>query len=322
MREALFKKHNLDKWQEFEEDALNVNPDILSERFIALTDDLAYARTFYPDSPTTKYLNGLTSSLFSKIYANKREKANRFFTFWKIELPFLFYQSQKQLLFSFIIFTISALIGAVSVAYDDSFARLILGNEYVEMTLENVEKGDPLAVYGNQDEISMFFLITINNIRVSFITFVMGIFFSVGTGYFLVFNGIMVGVFQYFCYQHGFLETSLLTIWLHGTLEISSIVIAGCAGLVMGNSLLFPKTFTRLESFKKGAKQGLKIIIGLVPLFITAGFIESFLTRKHLSLIPSMMIILPSALFIIWYFVVYPIQLNRFSNEKFIKNSL
>jgi uncharacterized membrane protein SpoIIM required for sporulation len=256
-------------------------------------------------------LNGLTSRFFRKIYANKREKANRFFLFWKEELPFLFYNYQRELLYSFIIFTIAAMIGVVSAAYDDSFARLVLGSDYVDTTLENVEKGDPLAIYGSQDELNMFFSITVNNIRVSFIVFVMGIFFSVGSGYFLITNGIMVGVFQYFCYQHGFLATSLLTIWLHGTLEISSIVIAGCAGLVMGNSLIFPKTFTRLASFKKGAKQGLKIIIGLVPLFITAGFIESFLTRRHLGLWPSLMIIIPSGLFIMWYFVIYPIQLNK-----------
>lgn len=314
MREASFKKQNLEKWKEYEQDGLKVNPDILSERYVELTDDLSYARTFYPESPTTQYLNGLTTKFFAKIYANKREKVNRFFTFWKCELPFLFYQSQSQLLYAFLMFTIAALVGAVSVAYDDTFARLILGDGYVEMTLENIRKGDPLAVYGSEDEIKMFFMITINNIRVSFITFVMGIFFSIGTGYFLIYNGIMVGVFQYFCYQHGFLETSLLTIWLHGTLEISSIIIAGCAGMVMGNSLIFPKTYTRLVSFKKGAKQGLKIIIGLVPLFITAGFIESFLTRKHLSVAPSLMIIIPSAIFIIWYFVVYPIQLNRTKN--------
>ena len=48
----------------------------------------------------------------------------------------------------------------------------------------------------------------------------------------------------------------------------------------MGNSLLFPKTYSRRESLKRGAKQGLKIIIGLVPIFITAGFLESFVTRK------------------------------------------
>jgi hypothetical protein len=311
MREALFKKQNIDKWQIFEQDTLNSDPDVLSERFIQLTDDLSYARTFYPASLTTSYLNGLTSKFFGKIYAYKRERTNRFILFWKEELPFLLYNYQRELLYSFIMFTIAGMIGAVSAAYDDSFARLILGSDYVDTTLENVEKGDPLAIYGGQDELSMFFMITINNIRVSFIVFVMGVFFSIGSGYFLITNGIMVGVFQYFCYQHGFLETSLLTIWLHGTLEISSIVVAGCSGLVMGNSLIFPKTFTRLVSFKKGAKQGLKIIIGLVPLFIMAGFIESFLTRRHLGLWPSLMIIIPSGLFIMWYFVIYPIHLTK-----------
>jgi uncharacterized membrane protein SpoIIM required for sporulation len=316
MREALFKKQNIEKWQAFEQDTQHANPDVLSDRFIALTDDLSYARTFYPNSPTTLYLNELTGKFFSKIYASKKEKSNRFILFWKQELPFIFYSSQLQLLYSFLIFIFSALIGAISVANDDTFARLILGDSYVEMTLQNIQRGDPLAVYGQESELVMFFMITINNVRVAFITFVMGIVGSLGTAYFLVFNGIMVGVFQYFCYQHGFLETSLLTIWLHGTLEISSIMIAGCAGLVMGNSLMFPKTYTRLESLKKGAKQGLKIIIGLVPLFIIAGFVESFVTRQHLSQLPSLLIIISSAAFIIWYFILYPIQLNNVKDAR------
>jgi len=147
MREALFKKQNIDKWQIFEQDTATSDPDVLSERFIQLTDDLSYARTFYPESPTTSYLNGLTGQFFGKIYANKPEKANRFILFWKEELPFLLYNYQRELLYSFVIFTIAALIGVVSAAYDDSFARLILGSDYVDMTLENVEKGDPLAIY-------------------------------------------------------------------------------------------------------------------------------------------------------------------------------
>jgi uncharacterized membrane protein SpoIIM required for sporulation len=97
-----------------------------------------------------------------------------------------------------------------------------------------------------------------------------------------------------------------LTIWLHGVLEISSIIVAGCAGLVMGNSLLFPRTYSRMESFKIGAKNGIKIVIALVPLFIMAGFIESFITRQHLNTFYSLLIIVPSFLFIVWYFIVYP----------------
>ena len=87
-------------------------------------------------------------------------------------------------------------------------------------------------------------------------------------------------------------------IWIHGTLEISAIVLAGAAGLVLGNSFLFPKTYTRMASILKGAKDGLKIVLGLIPIFIVAAFFESFVTRhtempmwhkpKHFIIISSL----------------------------------
>lgn len=314
MKESVFVRQNAEKWQEFEQDKTQ-DPDVLSERFVEMTDDLSYARTFYPDLPVTKYLNNLTAQFHRKIYQNKREKQSRFVTFWKKELPLLFYHSHRQLLYSFIIFGLGAVIGAFSAVYDDTFVRLILGDSYVNMTLENINNGDPLAVYKSRDQVDMFFSITINNIRVSFLAFVAGVLFSVGTFWLLFSNGIMLGAFQYFFYQKGLLLPSVLTIWIHGTLEISAIIIAGCAGLVIGNSLIFPKTLPRMESFKQGAKQGLKIVIGLVPIFITAGFLESFVTRLPLLPITSSAIILISATFIIWYFIVYPISLHKKSKN-------
>src|SRR3546814_13696006 len=90
----------------------------------------------------------------------------------------------------------------------------------------------------------------------------------------------MLGAFQFFFYQKGLSLTSVLSIWIHGTLEISAIIIAGSAGLVMGNSLLFPGTWSRLESFRRGARRGSKIVIGLVPEFITVALLEGFVTRN------------------------------------------
>jgi len=110
---------------------------------------------------------------------------------------------------------------------------------------------------------------------------------------------------------------SFMTIWIHGTIEISAIVIAGGAGLAMGNSLLFPGTYSRIVSLKKGAKDGLKIVIGLVPLFIFAGFLESFVTRytKFPSFI-KLGIIGLSAFFIVYYFVLYPIYLKKIQQRE------
>ena len=82
----------------------------------------------------------------------------------------------------------------------------------------------------------------------------------------------MLGSFQYFFFSKGLGFQSVLVIWIHGTLEISAIVLAGAAGLILGNSFLFPKTYTRMASIQKGAKDGLKIVIGLIPIFIVAAF--------------------------------------------------
>ena len=90
---------------------------------------------------------------------------------------------------------------AFSAAYDDSFVRLILGDAYVNLTLQNIADGEPLGIYAKMDELPMFFAITFNNIRVSFIAFTLGIIGSLGTGFLLFRNGIMLGSFQYFFYQ-------------------------------------------------------------------------------------------------------------------------
>ena len=310
MREAQFVKRNTDKWRDMEQNPTK-DPDELTNRFVELTDDLSYARTFYPNSNVTRYLNGLAAQMHRGLMQNRRDDRSRFITFWKYELPLLFRQSHRLLAVSAGIFLIACILGWVSAAHDNTFVRLILGDQYDNMTLENIKKGDPLGVYNSRDQASMFVQITLNNIYVSFRTFIFGLFASFGTMAMLFYNGVMLGSFQYFFYERGLLLESVLKIWIHGTLEISAIVIAGCAGLTVGNSLLFPGTYSRLESFKRGVKQGLKIAIGLVPIFITAGFLESFITRLTLPPIISGGIILISALFIIWYFILYPISLNR-----------
>ncbi|MFL5754080.1 MAG: stage II sporulation protein M [Bacteroidia bacterium] len=319
MKEISFLKQNAEKWEAFEkmldERQLN-NPKKLAELFIELTDDLSYARTYYPQAKSTEYLNGLTARVHQEIYKSKKESRSRLKYFWKEELPDVMRQHQLQLFISFAVFAIACLIGAVSAAYDENFVRVILGDSYVNQTIENINNNDPMAVYKKMHQADMFIGITVNNIRVSFIAFVFGVFFSLGTGYFLFFNGIMLGSFQYFFYTKGLLMQSALVIWIHGTLEISAIIIAGAAGFAMGNSILFPGTYPRGASFIMGAKKGIKIIVGLIPVFICAGFLESFVTRyTQMPIWLSLGIIITSFLFISWYFVVYPFARHSLSKN-------
>ena len=222
------------------------------------------------------------------------------------------WQERRQLLLSFLVFAIAVLIGAVSQCHDTEFSRLILGNQYVDMTLDNIANGEPMAVYDGGNETDMFMSITINNIYVSFIIYVMGLFTSLASGWFLMQNGIMLGAFQTFFYQHGLLGTSMLAIWLHGTLEISAIIVAGAAGITMGNGWLFPGTYSRLASFRMAARRALKIIVGTVPVFIVAGFIEGFFTRHtEWPNAVRLTVIILSLLFVVGYFIYLPYKLHH-----------
>lgn len=315
MKEVQFIRRNIDRWREVEDvvdNAATQSPDVLADAYMELTSDLAFARSHYPNSRITIYLNNLASALHNEIYRNKREKWSRIVTFWTREVPDVMWEARRLLLASFLIFMVSVLIGAVSTLGDGEFPRVILGDYYVDMTLDNIKKGEPMAVYDSDAESTMFLGITINNIQVSFYAFVSGVLTSFMTAFMLLQNGIMFGAFETFFYQHGLLGESLLAVMLHGTLELSSIIVSGAAGLAIGNGWLFPGTYSRIVSFRRGAKRGLKIVVGTVPLFIFAGFIEGFVTR-HTGMgdVFRLAIIAASALFVVGYFVVLPYMRNH-----------
>ena len=260
---------------------------------------------------------------FFSIYRNRKSHFRRIFQFWSDELPLLIYEARKDFRLSFLVFVIAVLIGAFSSAQDPEFVRIPLGDAYVEMTIENIESGDPMKVYKERGQFGMSLGITGNNLWVSFLTFTFGLFFGLGTILILIQNGIMLGAFQYFFIEKGLFWESFLTIWIHGTLEISAIIIAGAAGLTLGRGLAFPGTYTRMQSFQRAARRGIKIMMGIVPVIIMAGFIEGYLTRytETPNSIRALFIIV-CLLFVLIYFVWYPFikaqttSFNRIREER------
>jgi len=314
LTESQFIKKNQKDWLELEGLLRDntVDADKLNRLFVKVSSDLSYARTFYPNRSVRLYLNNLTQSVFDTM----RVKEDKFSPkqighFFSRILPQEIYNSRKALIVSFCFFVLAMGIGVISSVHDEDFTRLILGDSYVDMTEENIKKGDPMAVYKDERKLNMFFGITTNNIRVAFLAFVLGFIGSVGTVVVLLYNGIMLGTFQYFFYAKGLFWTSFLTIWIHGTIEISAIIIAGGAGIVLGNGLLFPKTYSRMTSLQITSLRALRLILGTIPLFIMAGILESYVTRQtDLPTLVKASIIGLSFLLILFMWVIYPIYYN------------
>jgi len=183
MREAAFVKQNKEKWIAFEKAITfnsKISPDDLADYYIQLTNDLAYAQTYYSESKTLLYLNSIASQAHQKIYINKKESRNRIVSFWKYEFPLFFQQYHKTLFYAFLLFVLSICVGVISTYFDDSFIRLILGDSYVNETLNNIESGDPTAIYKSGSEIGTFLGIKIMILPKFFISSAQTAFVSTG----------------------------------------------------------------------------------------------------------------------------------------------
>lgn len=311
MREALFIKKNKDRWLK-NQHMPSEDPDEMAADFTQLVDDLAYAKTFYPSGKVTSYINSQASKIYLDIYKNRKEESNRLVTFWKYDLPLTIRKHHKVVLFSFIFFCIFYGIGFFVSQQDDQMARSIFGDEYVEHTQDNIANGNPFGIYEHGNPLLSWLNLMIHNIRVSFLMFVSGIFAGVPSLFISIKNAIMLGVFDQFFSSRGLGIDFWLVVFVHGTLEITALILATAAGLVLGKSFLFPGTIRRIDAFKQGAKDGVKIMVGLMPVFALAAFFEGFITRLYndISVLTTVIFAL-SVIFVIWYFIIYPIRLGK-----------
>jgi uncharacterized membrane protein SpoIIM required for sporulation len=309
MKESEFIDQNKAKWGKYETilNKNNYDPEELREVFIQVTDDLSYSRTFYNNRSVRVYLNGLATGIFDKLNARKKMSFQAVGEFFKITVPQILFEARKDMLFSLIVFLFSMAVGVYSSRQDPGFAQLILGERYVQMTEQNIDNDDPMAVYRGGKDIDGFLMILYNNARIDILLLGLGMLFGVGALLVLIRNGIMVGVFQYFFYAHGGFKDSLLTIWLHGTIEITTIIIVGGIGILAGRGWLFPGTYTRVQSFMKTAKMAGMLTLAILPFTFVAALIEGFITRQTGA--PDLIkisLILVSLAFVVFYFYWYP----------------
>lgn len=311
MREGLFIKKGQEHWEAIAHDS-SASADQTASHFTRLINDLGYAKTFYPTSKITVYLNSLASKIYLNIYQNRRDSTNRLVSFFKYDVPLTIYKHRRMMGFALSIFVIFFSIGFFSSTQDSGFIREVLGDSYVDMTERNIEQGNPFHVYASTTPFLMWIYIMLNNIAVSFIYFFKGLFLGIPCITALAKESIRIGAFEYMFYAKGLGQQAVVTILLHGLLELTAIIIACGAGAVMGTSFLFPKTFSRMQAFQQGVKDGVKIVVALVPVFVVAAFIEGYITRHYkMPLAMSLPILLLTGGFIIWYFILYPFRLRK-----------
>ena len=246
-----------------------------------VASDLAVARRDFPQNQCVPYLNALASRAHATIYQTSPFKRGTLWDFLRFGFPSVFRENLSFIGISFLLFTI-----AFGVAYWIALTNPTLGERIVpEHFVSHIKELEDNAWNNTSAENRNLFasFVMTNNIRVAFFAFAGGIIFMVGSIYILVVNGILIGGIAGLCHANGIALVLWSFVSPHGYIELTTIFIAGGAGLKLGYSLIAPSLWTRKRTLTDAAKTAIHLLGGCVALLVIAGIIEGFVSPSSLS---------------------------------------
>ena len=198
-------------------------------------------------------------------------------SFFLRDFPRLFRRTWKFTFASFLISLAAALAAYYTVQESPQIVADIMGGNDREFFGEK-SIADIRERFGHQGNPLFSTFIISNNVKVALLAFGLGISFGIGTVGVLAVNGAMVGGLTGAFAKSGLAWKMWLVLLPHGALELSAIVIAGGAGLMVGYGLWAPGQRTRRRALREDAVAAVQLAAGLIPAFVFAGLIEGLVT--------------------------------------------
>src|ERR1700681_26844 len=248
--------------------------------------DLAIAQRDFPDDQLTLWLNGLAARAHLRLYRAPAPSWRRLGLFFWTDFARRFRAARYYLLVSALL-----LFGPALLAYLAALLDPTLREALVPARLRQVmESGTTWTDMEPAVRPGMATLIFTNNIQVSFLAFAGGVLFGLGTVYVLISNGLSLGAVLGAAQFYGVAPLLWPFISPHGYLELTCIVIAGSAGLMLGNALLRPGLQMRREALARAARRAVELVIGTAPVLVVAGLIEGFVSPSDLPIVVKLLI--------------------------------
>jgi len=254
--------------------------DSLSRLYRAATSDLALAQRDFPQHQVTHYLNQLVARAHALVYRGEPVAYNRLLRFATTGFPRAFREALPFIMVAALLFLLPAVAAAVSTALNPPAARWLLPAETQNLIpmIERQELWTDIPI-AERPYASSF--IMQNNIRVAFLAFGGGILFGALTLWVMAYNGLLLGALTGLTIHHN-VGFELWTFVIgHGVVELSVIMIAGGAGLMLGWARIHPGMIRRRDALTIAARKAVRLLVGCVPMLMIAGAIEGFISPNE-----------------------------------------
>jgi uncharacterized membrane protein SpoIIM required for sporulation len=239
---------------------------------------LSYVRTYFGDPALTAHLTGLVARAHVLIYGTRPHSLRALGRFFTTSFPGAVWHCRWFILVSAVLTFAPAIALGVWIANSpaalDASAPAALRQAYLSHDFASYYSSQPSAQFAAK--------VTTNNIQVALVAFASGIALCVATAAILISNGANLGVAAGLFAAAGQQARFYGLILPHGLLELTSVVIAGGAGLRLGWTLIDPGDRTRSAALAEEGRRAVTIVMGLVLTFIVAGTIEGFVTGSAL----------------------------------------
>jgi uncharacterized membrane protein SpoIIM required for sporulation len=127
-----------------------------------------------------------------------------------------------------------------------------------------------------ESQVMMFGYYIWNNVKIDFQCFAGGMFFGIGSIFFMLFNGMMIGAVAGHLTQLGLIPTFWGFVAGHSSWELLGAAISGAAGLKIGWALIAPGPFTRMAALRHSSRTAVRLLYGAAGMTTCAAFIEAF----------------------------------------------
>jgi uncharacterized membrane protein SpoIIM required for sporulation len=251
--------------------------EALGRAYRLVISDLAIARRDFPDDQLTLELNGLAARAHLRLYRAPAASWKRLASFFWTDFARRVRAARGYLGVAALLLFGPALLAYLAALLDPTLRDALVPEELRQImasgrTWTDIEPG----LRGG-----MATVIFTNNIQVAFISFAGGVLFGLGTVYILVSNGLMLGSLLGAAQYYGVAPLLWAFISPHGYLELTCIVIAGAAGLMLGDALLRPGLLLRREALARAARRSVELVLGAAPVMVVAGLIEGFISPSE-----------------------------------------
>jgi uncharacterized membrane protein SpoIIM required for sporulation len=254
--------------------------EALGHAYRQVLSDLAIAQRDFPNDQLTQSLNALAARAHLRLYRSPPPSWQRFGAFFWTDFARRFRHAA-----TYVIAAAALLLLPAAVAFAGAWLNPTFREALVPDRLRQVmSTGQTWTDIEPALRPAMATVIFTNNIRVAFLAFAGGVLFGLGTVYVLIANGLLLGGVLGAAQFYGVAPLLWAFISPHGYLELTCIVIAGGAGLMLGDALLRPGLPRRRDALARAARRAIELVGGAAPVLVVAGLLEGFVSPSDLPL--------------------------------------